>query len=104
MAFFILYESYVNIPLTDIHASGPAILILGYQIINALVFAKFPCEKSIKYSFMDENVTSNIPVILSLDSYKLEWSIASFLALPCFSSSVCVQCNPLPCIMLNTNQ
>ena len=47
MAFFILYEGYMNTPLTDIHASGPAILILGYQIVNALVFAKFPCEKCI---------------------------------------------------------
>ena len=52
----------MNTPLTDIRASGPAILILGYQCY-ALVFAKFSCEKSLQtvnYSFMEEKKYCNI--------------------------------------------
>ena len=43
--FKIIWALYMNIPLTDIHASDPPIFIL-YKWLIALVVAKFTCWKS----------------------------------------------------------
>ena len=56
MGFLILYGGlYMNISLTDIHTSGPAIVILyQWYIINA----KFSCPKSLQTINYSSKVTT----------------------------------------------